>query len=72
MGRNIRVSGLSPGLVETEFAEVMKGKEDAEKTYSQFDCLQASDMAESVKYIMSAPKHVQVHDILVRPTKQKF
>jgi NADP-dependent 3-hydroxy acid dehydrogenase YdfG len=68
----IRISGLSPGLVETEFAEAMTGDKDkAKMTYDSIKCLQAVDMAESVKYILSAPPHVQIHDILVRPTDQK-
>jgi len=67
----IRISGLSPGLVETEFSEAMTGDKDkAKKLYESISCLQAVDMAESVKFILSAPPHVQIHDILVRPTEQ--
>ena len=64
---------ISPGLVETEFSFVMNqgnpGK--AEATYKSIKCLQAEDMADHVKYILETPKHVQVTDILVRPTEQK-
>jgi NADP-dependent 3-hydroxy acid dehydrogenase YdfG len=77
LGSNIRVSSLSPGFVETEFAPAMlaetpDGPKKAEELYRSLDCLQAEDMADSVKYILAAPKHVQIHDILVRPTAQKF
>ncbi len=40
--------------------------------YAALECLQAEDMAREVEHIMAAPKHVQIHDILVRPTEQKF
>ena len=71
--KHIRVAQISPGLVETEFSFVMnKGnKRKAEDTYKSIQCLQAEDMADHVKYILHTPKHVQITDILVRPTEQK-
>ena len=71
--KHIRVAQISPGLVETEFSFVMnKGnKRKAEDTYKSIRCLQAEDMADHVKYILHTPKHVQITDILVRPTEQK-
>ena len=72
MGGNIRVASISPGLVETEFAEMAKNsKEAAQKTYSSIECLQAEDMAANIRHILELPKHVQITDILVRPTTQK-
>ncbi|MFE4106038.1 SDR family NAD(P)-dependent oxidoreductase [Almyronema epifaneia] len=68
---NIRVSSISPGFVETEFAEKYNDSaEKAQELYSRFPVLQPSDMANAVAYILSQPPHVQVHDILVRPTQQ--
>merc|ERR1712156_762001 len=69
---NIRVSQLSPGVVETEFAEKMSNKENAEKLYKSMDCLTAGDMADCLKFILSAHPRMQIHDILVRPTTQKY
>merc|ERR1712156_498592 len=52
---NIRVSQLSPGVVETEFAEKMIGnKEHAEKLYKSMDCLTTDDMVDCLKFILSA------------------
>lgn len=73
LNSNIRISALSPGLVATEFQEAMhNNKEMAEKLYASMNCLTAEDMASSVEFILSAPPHMQVHDILVRPTEQVF
>ena len=70
-GSDIRVSSISPGFVETEFAEkYAKSAEHAQTVYSQFPVLQPEDIAEAVQYILSQPKHVQIHDILLRPTQQ--
>ncbi|MEM8545470.1 MAG: SDR family NAD(P)-dependent oxidoreductase [Cyanobacteria bacterium P01_H01_bin.119] len=67
----IRVSSISPGFVETEFAEkYSKSIEQARQTYSQFPVLQPEDIADAVAYVLNQPEHVQIHDILVRPTQQ--
>jgi NADP-dependent 3-hydroxy acid dehydrogenase YdfG len=71
-GSNIRISAISPGFVETEFAEVYAhgDQKRAAETYSRFPVLQAADIADIVGYVLHAPAHVQVHDLLVRPTRQ--
>merc|ERR1719192_1926853 len=69
----IRVAQLSPGLVETEFTEVMtQDKTKTEELYKTLECLQSEDMANCIKYILEAHPRMQIHDILVRPTQQKF
>ncbi|MGK7933725.1 MAG: SDR family NAD(P)-dependent oxidoreductase [Microcystaceae cyanobacterium] len=68
---DIKVSSISPGYVETEFAEKYHNSaEKAQEVYSRFPVLQPEDIAEAVAYILSQPDHVQVHDLLVRPTRQ--
>lgn len=68
---SIRVSSISPGFVETEFAEVYTGSsERATETYSRFTVLQPEDIADMVSYALRAPAHVEIHDMLVRPTAQ--
>ena len=67
----IRISSISPGFVETEFAEKYSGSaEAAQQVYSQFPILQPKDIANGVGYILSQPDYVQVHDLLLRPTQQ--
>lgn len=70
-GSKVRVSSISPGFVETEFAEkYTKSVQQAKDIYSQFPVLQPDDMANAVWYLLTQPDHVQVHDILVRATQQ--
>ncbi|MEO0432807.1 MAG: SDR family NAD(P)-dependent oxidoreductase [Cyanobacteria bacterium J06656_5] len=67
----IRISSISPGFVETEFAEKYSGSaEAAQQVYSQFPILQPKDIANGVGYILNQPDYVQVHDLLLRPTQQ--
>jgi len=69
----IRVSAVSPGFVETEFAEhYHKSAEAAAATYGRYKVLEAGDVAAAVRYLLSAPPHVQVHDLVIRPTLQPF
>jgi NADP-dependent 3-hydroxy acid dehydrogenase YdfG len=71
LGSNIRVGAISPGFVETEFAErYHKSAEKARETYSRYPVIQSEDVAEQVLFMLKQPAHVQIHDILVRPTQQ--
>lgn len=68
----IKVSEIKPGLVETEFAEVrFKGdKEKAKSVYNGMTPLTAKDIAETIRFILSQPAHVNIADVLVLPTAQ--
>ena len=68
----IRITAVSPGFVETEFAEhYHKSKEKAQSIYGQYQVLHAQDIAEQVYMILELPEHVEIHDILMRPTAQE-
>lgn len=70
-GDLIRVGEICPGFVETGFARhYLKSEQKAQEVYSQFKVLEAGDVAEAVVYMLSCPQHVQVHDVLMRPTEQ--
>ncbi len=68
----IRVSCVSPGYVDTEFAAVFSGSPDAPARLSErLKVLEPQDVAAAILWIVSRPSHVEVHDVLVRPTAQK-
>lgn len=68
----IRVSALSPGFVETEFAaHYHRSEEVAREMYTQYQVLSAEDVANAVLYLVQQPAHVQIHDLLMRPTQQE-
>jgi NADP-dependent 3-hydroxy acid dehydrogenase YdfG len=61
----------SPGYVETEFAEKYhQSEEKAAEVYSRYTVLQPEDIANAVAYILNQPEHVEVNDVLLRPTRQ--
>ncbi|XP_029373829.1 dehydrogenase/reductase SDR family member 11-like [Echeneis naucrates] len=68
---NIRATCISPGLVATEFFLRLYGStENAAETYSKCEPLKAKDVANAVLYALSAPPHVQIGDIQMRPVGQ--
>ncbi len=72
LNSGIRVSSISPGFVETEFAEqYSKSAEQARITYGRYKVLEAVDIAKQVSFLLQTPAHVQIHDLLVRPTAQE-
>lgn len=68
----IRVTGIHPGAVETEFSAVrFKGDiERAKKVYDGFDPLVAQDIAEAIWFAVSRPAHVTINDMVIMPTAQ--
>lgn len=68
----IRVSGIHPGLVETEFSDVrFKGDtERAKKVYQGYKALQAEDIADIIHFVITRPYHVNIEDLVVFPTAQ--
>ena len=66
----IRVAIVSPGYVDTEFADVFVGPGGAPQP-PRIMQLSADDVARAVVWILTQPPHVEVHDVLLRPTQQK-
>jgi len=68
----IRVGGIHPGMVETEFSEVrFKGNtERAANTYKGLTPLKPEDIADIIYFVISRPYHVNIADLIVLPTAQ--
>jgi NADP-dependent 3-hydroxy acid dehydrogenase YdfG len=69
---NLKVTAIHPGAVETEFSIVrFKGqKEKADAVYTNFMPLAAADVAETVFYCTTLPKHVCINDLIITCTQQ--
>ena len=71
LGSQIRIGAISPGFVETEFAaHYHRSEEKAQEAYGRYPVIQPEDIAAQVRFMLQQPAHVQIHDILVRPTQQ--
>lgn len=71
-GTGIRVSMVSPGMVETDFSNIRfhGDTKRARKVYEGMTPLSAEDIADLVTFIVTRPPHVDIMDILVYPTAQ--
>jgi NADP-dependent 3-hydroxy acid dehydrogenase YdfG len=71
--KNIRVTCIEPGVVATELTNTITDEslqgfvENAKKMES----LQAEDIANAIVYAVESPNHVNVNEILIRPTTQE-
>ena len=70
--KGIKVSGIHPGAVETEFSIVRFGgdAERAKKVYEGFENLVAADIADAVVWAVTRPEHVNINDIIIMPKAQ--
>ncbi|MBR9998759.1 MAG: SDR family NAD(P)-dependent oxidoreductase [Cyclobacteriaceae bacterium] len=68
----IKVSGVNPGLVNTEFSAVrFKGdKSKSDKVYQGITPLTGHDVAELIFFIISRPHHVNIADSIIFPLAQ--
>lgn len=71
LGKDIRISNVEPGMVETEFSKVRFNDEDkAKAVYAGMKPLTAADIAETILWIVERPKHVNIQELVIFPTDQ--
>jgi NADP-dependent 3-hydroxy acid dehydrogenase YdfG len=72
LGKNIRVTNVEPGLVETEFSLVRfhGDAERAGRVYENLTPLTPEDVADAIVWALTRPPHVNIEEILLTPTAQ--
>ena len=73
-GTRVRVSCIQPGMAETEFSKVrFKGDEEkAAGVYRGTEPLTAADIAETVRWIVDQPPHVNVNTLELMSIDQSW
>ncbi|WAC14852.1 SDR family oxidoreductase [Dyadobacter pollutisoli] len=71
-GGRWRVTGISPGLVDTEFVSNIKNDDMRKAIQQKADeiAIPADAIARAVAYAIEQPDNVDVGDIVIRPTAQ--
>lgn len=72
LGTDVRVTSVDPGMVETDFSLVrFHGDRDrAANVYRGLTPLTPEDIADVVLFAVTRPPHVNLDDIILRPTAQ--
>ena len=70
----IRVTIVEPGLVATELPEHITDPAAKDRTaafYGSIKILESADIAAAILYAVTQPPHVNVNELLIRPTEQE-
>ncbi len=72
LDRDIRVIEILPGVVRTDFAETRWGdRETGDAFYDSYDdCLLPEDIARTLVFAVTQPRHVTLTQIVVMPSSQ--
>ncbi len=70
---NIRVTCIEPGAVSTELLETITDESMSKfiEASKNMERLQSEDVANAILYAVQTPTHVNVNEILLRPTAQE-
>lgn len=68
---NIRVTSIEPGIVATELNSTITDAslEGFVQNAKKMEALQSQDIADAILYAVDSPSHVNVNEILIRPTQ---
>ena len=71
--KNIRVTCIEPGVVSTELTNTITDEslKDFVESAKKMQSLSAQDIANAIIYAVEAPDHVNVNEVLIRPTTQE-
>ncbi|KAK4879381.1 hypothetical protein RN001_007527 [Aquatica leii] len=60
----IKITSISPGIVETE---ILNNSGMSTSLFTTVPTLESKDISDAICYVLSTPPHVQVHEIILRP-----
>lgn len=66
----VRVSCISPGVVDSEFYQARSGGSDSVQSVYDFEVLETQHIVQALLYVLGAPAQVNVDDVIVRPIGQ--
>jgi len=71
--KNIRVTSIEPGVVQTELTNTIteESLQAFVEKHKEMEGLQAADISNAIIFAIDAPNHMNVNEILIRPTAQE-
>ncbi|MCI9867231.1 SDR family oxidoreductase [Rhizobium skierniewicense] len=73
-GKGVRVTSIEPGMCETEFTVVRTGgnKDASDTLYKGVNPILPDDIANTIHWVASQPKHININSIELMPVNQSF
>lgn len=73
-GKGVRVTSIEPGMCETEFTLVRTGgnQEASDNLYKGVNPITADDIANTIHWVASQPKHININSLELMPVNQSF
>ena len=73
-GKGVRVTSIEPGMCETEFTVVRTGgnQEASDNLYKGVNPIVSEDIANTIHWVASQPKHININSIEMMPVNQSF
>lgn len=73
-GKGVRVTSIEPGLCESEFTLVRTGGDKAayDALYGGANAIQPEDIANTVYWVATQPKHININSLEVMPVSQSW
>lgn len=73
-GKGVRVTSIEPGMCETEFTVVRTGgnQEASDTLYKGVNPILPDDIANTIHWIATQPKHININSIEMMPVNQSF
>jgi NADP-dependent 3-hydroxy acid dehydrogenase YdfG len=71
--RHLRVSLVEPGATKTELASHVRPEvwQSQGQAFADTEMLEADDIADAIRYIVTRPRRMAINEVLVRPTEQE-
>jgi NADP-dependent 3-hydroxy acid dehydrogenase YdfG len=71
-GRRVRSIVIEPGAVATELSDHIRDgiREQVRERFADIETLQSEDVAETIAFAVTRPRHVCLNEVLIRPTEQ--
>jgi len=71
-GDKIKISSISPGMVDTEIFNPNNATAETREAVANIPKLEPRDVAEAVKFVISTPPHVQIHELIIKSVGEPF
>jgi NADP-dependent 3-hydroxy acid dehydrogenase YdfG len=71
-GRHVRISVVEPGIVDTELQSHNRPEvqETIRQRFADVERLHSEDIAESIAFVVTRPRHAAVNELMIRPSEQ--